>query len=323
MTSLNALVAPGGVERGLTALFTEIDRVARFGFTATELDRQGRSLQRLLENAAVEKNKSPSGPLADEFIRNFLQGEPIPGHRVRVRVEPAFPARDHARRNQRAREGLGARSQPRRGDHRAGKGQSDAAGRGENDGRHRRRQRQTAGRVRRYGQHAAAARAAPVAGAHRHHLDQRAAWHHRVASVQRRPRRAETDDVQGRRDSVSRHQPRRHVARARPGLHCGGNGRRSGCAGRAWQAPQPRSQQGSRRPQRVGEGRHRRDGRRTRRRGVAQRPRDDVPAHLSHVHGAARRSRGVRRLQGTVEGGAGEPGRAARHGVRRGARARR
>jgi zinc protease len=79
VTSLNALVAPGGVERGLSALFTELDRVARFGFTATELDRAGRSLQRILENAAVEKNKSPSGPLADEFIRNFLQGEPIPG----------------------------------------------------------------------------------------------------------------------------------------------------------------------------------------------------------------------------------------------------
>ena len=79
VTSLNALVAQGGVERGSTALFTELDRVARFGFTATELDRAGRSLQRILENAAVEKNKSPSGPLADEFIRNFLQGEPIPG----------------------------------------------------------------------------------------------------------------------------------------------------------------------------------------------------------------------------------------------------
>ena len=41
VTSLNALVAPGGVERGLSALFTELDRVARFGFTATELDRAG------------------------------------------------------------------------------------------------------------------------------------------------------------------------------------------------------------------------------------------------------------------------------------------
>jgi len=78
-TTLNALVPQGGVERGLGALFTEIDRVARFGFTATELNRRKLNLQRFLENAAVEKDTSPSGPLADEFIRNFVQGEPIPG----------------------------------------------------------------------------------------------------------------------------------------------------------------------------------------------------------------------------------------------------
>jgi zinc protease len=78
-TTLNALVKTGGVETGLGALFTEIDRVARFGFTATELSRQKLNLQRFLEKAVVEKDKSPSGPLADEFIRNFVQGEPIPG----------------------------------------------------------------------------------------------------------------------------------------------------------------------------------------------------------------------------------------------------
>jgi zinc protease len=37
------------------------------------------NLQRGLERAVVEKDKSPSGPLADEFIRNFMQDEPIPG----------------------------------------------------------------------------------------------------------------------------------------------------------------------------------------------------------------------------------------------------
>jgi zinc protease len=78
-TTLDALVPAGGVERGLTALFTEIDRVARFGFTATELSRQKLNLQRYLERGVVEKDKSPSQPLADEFARNFNQGEPIPG----------------------------------------------------------------------------------------------------------------------------------------------------------------------------------------------------------------------------------------------------
>jgi zinc protease len=78
-TTLDALVAKGGVDRGLAALFTEVDRVARFGFTATELDREKLNLQRGLQRAANEKDKSPSGPLADEFVRNFIQGEPIPG----------------------------------------------------------------------------------------------------------------------------------------------------------------------------------------------------------------------------------------------------
>jgi zinc protease len=77
--SLDALVAKGSVERGLSALFTELARVERFGFTAPELARMKLNLERGLERAVVEKDKSPSGPLADEFIRNFIQDEPIPG----------------------------------------------------------------------------------------------------------------------------------------------------------------------------------------------------------------------------------------------------
>jgi len=79
VTSLDALVAKGGVERGLSALFTEIARVTRFGFTQPELNRMKLNLQRGLERAVIEKDKSPSGPLADEFIRNFIEDEPIPG----------------------------------------------------------------------------------------------------------------------------------------------------------------------------------------------------------------------------------------------------
>lgn len=78
-TTLQALVADGGAERGLAALVTEAERVARFGFTATELERQKVSSQRYLRQALVEKDKSPSGPLAEEFIRNFMNDEPIPG----------------------------------------------------------------------------------------------------------------------------------------------------------------------------------------------------------------------------------------------------
>jgi zinc protease len=78
-TTVQALVTDNGVEGALTALFAETERVARFGFTQTELDRQKVSSWRYLDQALIEKDKSPSGPLADEFIRNFMQDEPIPG----------------------------------------------------------------------------------------------------------------------------------------------------------------------------------------------------------------------------------------------------
>ena len=76
--SLNALVKEGGVEKGLEALLVEADRVSRFGFTATEMDRQKQDLLRGYERAAVEKESRESSSRADEYIRNFLTNEPLP-----------------------------------------------------------------------------------------------------------------------------------------------------------------------------------------------------------------------------------------------------
>jgi zinc protease len=78
-TTLTALVPEGGAERGLAALFTEADRVARFGFTQTELDRYRSSLMQTFAQLASSNDEHTSGSLADEFIRNFMQQEPIPG----------------------------------------------------------------------------------------------------------------------------------------------------------------------------------------------------------------------------------------------------
>ena len=78
-TTLIALVADGGVEKGLAALFTEADRVARFGFTQTELDRYRLTMLKFFEQLAASNDEHTSDSLADEFIRNFMQREPIPG----------------------------------------------------------------------------------------------------------------------------------------------------------------------------------------------------------------------------------------------------
>jgi zinc protease len=76
--SLSALVKEDGVERGLEALLVEAERVARFGFTATELEREKQDMLRDYEQYALEKENTESGSRADEYVRNFLDDEPLP-----------------------------------------------------------------------------------------------------------------------------------------------------------------------------------------------------------------------------------------------------
>jgi zinc protease len=75
---LQALVANDGVARGLDALVTELQRLARFGFTATELDRAKRAMMNQYERAVTESPDRESDSRADEYTRNFLQSEALP-----------------------------------------------------------------------------------------------------------------------------------------------------------------------------------------------------------------------------------------------------
>lgn len=76
---LTAGVQDNGIEKGLQALLVEAERVARYGFTPGELERMGKELLRWVEQARDEKDKTPSRRYAAEYIRNYLQDEPIPG----------------------------------------------------------------------------------------------------------------------------------------------------------------------------------------------------------------------------------------------------
>ena len=76
---LSALVGDGGIPKGLQALYTEGERVARFGFTATELERRKATAMRYFERALAEKETADSNSYAEEFTRAFLEGEPTPG----------------------------------------------------------------------------------------------------------------------------------------------------------------------------------------------------------------------------------------------------
>ena len=77
--SLGAMVKDEGIERGLEALFVESERVTRFGFTQSELDRQKLDFQRSMERLFTEKEKQESSSYVEEYTRHYLQGEPTPG----------------------------------------------------------------------------------------------------------------------------------------------------------------------------------------------------------------------------------------------------
>jgi zinc protease len=76
---LAAGVRENGHERALETLLTEAQRVERYGFTETELEREKRESLRFLQQAYDERAKTESSRYAAEYARAFLYDEPIPG----------------------------------------------------------------------------------------------------------------------------------------------------------------------------------------------------------------------------------------------------
>lgn len=77
--TLSANVKDGGIERGLEALLTEAKRVDEFGFLQSELDRAKENMLRGYERAYAERDKTQSSAFVQEYIANYLTGEPSPG----------------------------------------------------------------------------------------------------------------------------------------------------------------------------------------------------------------------------------------------------
>ena len=74
-----AYVDKDRIPRGLDTLLEEMQRAVQHGFTATELEREKANMLRAIESAWHEKDQRPSQRLADEYLRHFLEGEPVPG----------------------------------------------------------------------------------------------------------------------------------------------------------------------------------------------------------------------------------------------------
>ncbi len=74
-----ALIGKAGVTPAVNALIQENERARRYGYTANELSRSRKSLMRNMERAYNERDKSESEDYVEEYARNFLNEEPIPG----------------------------------------------------------------------------------------------------------------------------------------------------------------------------------------------------------------------------------------------------
>jgi zinc protease len=74
-----ASVAKGGVQPAVTTLVQENERARKYGFTENELARTKKVMLKFIERAHNERDKTESSALVGEYIRNFLEQEPIPG----------------------------------------------------------------------------------------------------------------------------------------------------------------------------------------------------------------------------------------------------
>lgn len=81
-----ALVREGDLLIGLESVLAETERVKRYGFTDPELERFKKDYISFFEQAYNERDKSKSVSYAQEYIRNFLEDESIPG----IEFEYAF-----------------------------------------------------------------------------------------------------------------------------------------------------------------------------------------------------------------------------------------
>jgi zinc protease len=74
-----AIAGKKGADTAFNALATEIERVKKFGFTQSELDRAKKQQFAAIERSYNNRDKTESSVLVEEYIRNFLEAEPIPG----------------------------------------------------------------------------------------------------------------------------------------------------------------------------------------------------------------------------------------------------
>jgi len=79
MTIASATARDGMVGEALQVLEEQIEIARRFGIMDTELERARQRFMQFIEDAFVNRRNQPSTALADELVRHWTRGEPVPG----------------------------------------------------------------------------------------------------------------------------------------------------------------------------------------------------------------------------------------------------
>ncbi|WP_455671739.1 M16 family metallopeptidase [Phocaeicola sp.] len=68
-----------GIDTALASLLREIERMHKYGFTASEYARAKADYLRMLESSYNERNKTKNNSYVNAYVRHFIDNEPIPG----------------------------------------------------------------------------------------------------------------------------------------------------------------------------------------------------------------------------------------------------
>ncbi len=93
--NISILPKEGQTEAALKAAFIEARRAARFGFTATEYQRYKQNFISQLDKQYSNKDKRYNSQFVNEYVKNYLDNEPIPGlddyYQVMKQLAPMLP----------------------------------------------------------------------------------------------------------------------------------------------------------------------------------------------------------------------------------------
>lgn len=67
-----------GIDESLAILIREVERIKKFGFTASEYDRARSEYLSQLEKVYNNRNSMKNGELIEQYVRHFIDNEPIP-----------------------------------------------------------------------------------------------------------------------------------------------------------------------------------------------------------------------------------------------------